>query len=508
APRCRSMRLFTRLLLSHSIPALILTIALAVSTVSLMRIGVALTTLSETELATLHDEGEVHQASWGLDVAMRHGLAGCARGEPHDRIRELVSSSAKRLQQVVKRTGRVTEPIRGVVESYLGTAREVLSGDPCEALIGAATQQKRAELDERLTNLWVDRLNELHTLVSSKEESARRMAVTAASLAIPLAILSFLFAMWSARQMASRLEEPLVALAGAAQRVGRGDFETPVAVDGPPEIRALAVDLDRMRKELQQIESFKQGFLASVSHELRTPLSKIREGLALLQDGALGPLDERKLRVVQIARAACEREIRMVTTLLDLSRLRAGSPLLLSEEIAVDVVIDSAVESERAEATQRGVDLQVASDGPSVALALDATLLERAIANIVRNAIAVSARGQQIVVRRSVDLVGSDRCPGGSVRIRISDEGPGVPEAIRDKVFDAFVTRSVPGSGKALGIGIGLALAREVARAHGGDIELHDREPRGSEFILYLPLSRPPERPSQPGRTLGLEREG
>ncbi len=500
------MRLFTRFLISHAIPALILTLALVLSTIALMRVGVALTTLSESELATLRVEGELHQASWALDVSMRHGLAFCARGEPHDRIRALVNGSLTRLQEVVARTtGRVSEPIRGVVDSYQSAAREVLAGDPCEALIGAATQARRAELDERLTDLWVDRLSVLHEAVSAKEDHARGIAVTAASLAIPLAIMSFLFAMWSARHLARKLEEPLAALAASAQRVGRGDFDTPVAIDGLPEMQALALELDGMRRELQQIEAFKQGFLASVSHELRTPLSKIREGLALLQDGALGPLDDRKLRVVQIARAATEREIRMVNTLLDLSRLRAGSPLLLSDEIDVDVVVDAAVESERADAVQRGVVLEVVHEGPSIALGLDPALVERAIANIVRNAIAVSARGQQVVVRRALEVTGTDRSPGGCVRIAITDEGPGVPLGIRDKVFDPFVTRSVPGSGKAVGIGIGLALAREVARAHGGDIELHDRTPRGSEFVIYLPLQRPPDRVTVPGRTLALE---
>ena len=306
--------------------------------------------------------------------------------------------------------------------------------------------------------------------------------------------------------MARRLEEPLAALAGAAQRVGRGDFTTPVTVDGPPEIRALAVDLDGMRRELQQIESFKQGFLASVSHELRTPLSKIREGLALLQDGALGPLDDRKLRVVQIARKACEREIHMVTTLLDLSRLRAGSPLVLGEAVSIDGVIELALDAEQIEAVQRGVVLVFEPDAAQIALALDATLIERAIANIVRNAVAVSQRGQCVVIARELEAP-SANAPTGRVRISISDEGPGVPSEIRDKVFDAFVTRSVPATGKALGIGIGLALAREVARAHGGDIELRDRPKRGSTFVLWLPLGPGPARLASPTRSLGIDAE-
>lgn len=487
------MRLFTRLLISHTVPALIMTVALAVASLALVRIGFVLTTLSETELVTLRDEGELHSAAWGLDVAMRHALVSCARGDHHQEVRRVVSRAADTLGAVYKKSGRVPEAMRNVVDGYLATASHVVANDSCEALIGANLQTRRAELDEQLTNLWVDRLRELHRAVTAKEDDARRVAVTAASLAMPLAVLSFLFAMWSAQQMARRIEEPLAALARSAQRVGRGDFSTPVEVVGPSEFRALAADFERMRSELQQIETLKQGFLASVSHELRTPLSKIREGLALLQDGALGPLDDRKLRVVQIARSACEREIRMVTTLLDLSRLRAGNPIAVRERVALVHVLEAAIADELPEAQQRGVQLDLDTTGVALTLELDAALFERAVANVVRNAVAVSSRGRCVAVRAEVDRTQTRDQPRGRVRITIHDEGPGVPEEIRETLFDAFVTRSVPNSSKALGIGIGLALAREVARAHGGDLALRPPEERGSTFELWLPVPEEPE---------------
>lgn len=483
------MRLFTRLLISHTIPALIMTVALGVASISLLRVGFVLTTLSETELATLHDEGELHRAAWGLDVAMRHALIACARGEQPQEVRRLLTSASAELNVVYRNSGRVPKSMRNVVDGYLGTVEDVVARDSCEALIGTTVQSRRAELDEQLTNLWVDRLRELHRAVNAKEDDARRVAVTAATLGMPLAGLSFLFALWIARQMARKVEEPLALLAHSAQRVGRGDFSTPVEVAmGPPEIRALAADFERMRTELKQIEALKQGFLASVSHELRTPLSKIREGLALLSDGALGPLDDRKMRVVQIARSACEREIRMVTTLLDLSRLRAGNPIAVRTRVALVDVLEAAVDDERPEAQQRGVALDFDGSGTGISHDLDAALFERAVANVVRNGVAVSSRGQTVSVRVAVDPQATAEHPYGKVRIIITDAGPGVPDEIRETLFDAFVTRSVPNSSKALGIGIGLALAREVARAHGGDLLLREPVGRGAVFELWLPL--------------------
>jgi two-component system sensor histidine kinase GlrK len=363
-------------------------------------------------------------------------------------------------------------------------------------------QVRRANLDERLTDLWVNRLDELHRAIKEQESDARRIALSALGLGIPLALASFILAMWIARHLARVLEEPLQKLARAAQRVGRGDFDTPAEVtQGPPEILALARDLDKMRLELQQLEALKQGFLASVSHELRTPLSKIREALSLLGDGTLGALDDKKARVVEIARTACEREIRMVTTLLDLSRLRAGSPVRLKESTSIDGLLFAAIDGERAEAQQRGVQLELVAQGEAGPCRLDAALMERAIANLVRNAVAVSARGQIVTVERTLERPADRRA---FVRVVVRDQGPGVPAEIRNKLFDAFVTRPVPNSAKSFGSGIGLALAREVARAHGGDLTLLDEASTpGASFELCVPIEGVTKRSDAP-RSLGL----
>jgi two-component system sensor histidine kinase GlrK len=495
------MRLSKRLLISHGIAPIVLTLALALALTALLRVGLVLSTLDERELDTLHKEGELHTAAWQLDVAMRHALISCARGEPNREIRRVVSERLDTLRALATHEMRFPAPMREVVHGYLKAAEEALSGDTCETLHASAMQVRRANLDEQLTDLWVDRLGELHRAVTEQESEARRIALSALLLGIPLAVGSFILAMLIARHLARVLEEPLQTLARAAQRVGRGDFDTPAnVVSGPPEILALAQDLDRMRLELQQLEALKQGFLASVSHELRTPLSKIREGLALLADGTLGSLDEKKMRVVQIARAACEREIRMVTTLLDLSRLRAGSPVRLKESVSIDGLLYAAIDGERSEAQQRGVQIELVAEGEAGQCRLDSALMERAIANLVRNAVAVSARGQTVTVLRTLE---SGAAP--YVRVLVRDQGPGVPLDIRSKLFDAFVTRPVPNSGKSFGSGIGLALAREVARAHGGDLTLLDDASPGAAFELRVPIEGVTKRSDAAPRSLGLD---
>lgn len=481
----RASRLATRLTLSHALPVLLVAGALAAVLVALVRVTMILAALKEDELGALRDEGGVHSAVWALDVALRHANDACQRGEPRPEALVSLPQSIQGLREHVEstRAGNRMLPLAG---EYLALVAPLEAAPTCELLRRHDIHRRREALDESVTTLWVTRLQVLHDAASSREEEARRIGTAASWAGLSLTLLSVVVAFLVARRMAGSLATSLEHLAATARRVGNEDFETPVMATGPLELLNLAAELERMRRRLARLDSTKQGFLASVSHELRTPLSKIREALALLGDGVVGELGPRQLRVLQIAREACEREIRMVTTLLDLSRLRSGTPVRSREGVSLDGVIELALRDEREEAEARGVAISLELAGAAPPADLDPVLVERAVANLVRNAVAVSRRGQRVSVRRAVQGSGE----GARLVVSVTDEGPGVPDAIRDILFDPFVTSEVPRSGKALGIGLGLALAREVARAHGGDLVLEPGGPPGATFRLWLPASR------------------
>lgn len=498
------MRLFTRLLIGHSAPVLVVTVALALTLVALLRMTAVLDTISDTEMLALHNESELHRACWSVDVALRQGETECRTHNAEAAAARNLERAANTLKEAMSNTPTAGREMREVVGGWIDLAQDALEGSTCAALTSPTFQQRRALLDDRLTDLWAGRLNELHAGVARKDEIARNIGVTAATAGSALAVGSILLGMFLARRMARSVNLPLARLADITRRVGRGDFSTPVSAAGPPELAALAEELELMRRQLAQLELMKQSFLASVSHELRTPLSKIREALSLLSDGAVGPLDERKMRVVQIARVACEREIRMVTTLLDLSRLRTGSPLRLRDDASIDAAVEAAVADERGEAVARQVKLTYVTDGEAPPCSLDLVLVERAIANLVRNAVSVSVAGQEVRVVRSRGTPAGET--GDWICIAVTDQGPGVPEDIKDTVFNAFVTSAVPRSPKALGVGLGLALAREVAVAHGGTLLLDDTNTTGATFRFWLPVRRSGQfalrSPSQPSLTL------
>jgi two-component system sensor histidine kinase GlrK len=366
----------------------------------------------------------------------------------------------------------------------LALADRVDTDSVCDYVGSERFRQERDQLDEELNDLWSHRLAELHAGVASKDTEARRIGRSALQFGGIIAVASGFLAMFLSRHLAKTLSQPLASLALNARRVGAGDFSTTISIKGPSEVQILAREFERMRAHLVELEQLKQGFLASISHELRTPLSKLREAIALLQDRVVGEISPEQDRVLAIAKEACEREIRMVSTLLDLSRLRAGSPIRQHTGRSIDEVIRRAVREEQAEVKDRQVKVELHLEGAPPACHVDTALVERSIANLVRNALAVSQNGQRVTVRRTHC---EDPKYVNVIRITINDEGPGVPRDIQDTVFSPFVTSAVPRSPKALGIGLGLALAREVALAHGGDLILDTSAPLGATFHFLIP---------------------
>lgn len=483
------MRLLTRLVLSHSMPILVMGAALGVMLVSLLRMTVLLGELREQELGALNVGQELHRAGWNIEVAMRHSLAACDANVPTEAVAETLKQKADALDALlVQHNGMAMPAMVSTAQGYVKLARDALaSGDACGGLRSAENVKRRWQLDEALTDAWVASTSELHDAVARKDDEARRVGAAALSAGLASAVGALLLGLLVAQRLSRLVTEPLGELARVANRVGSGDFSAPPRVEGPIEVRTLGAELDRMRERLAELDALKQGFLASVSHEMRTPLSTIREALAQLGDGLGGPLNEKQLRLVALARRACEREIRTVSTLLDLSRLRAGGTLRFQAGSSIDEAVREAIASESETAEQTGVTVELELQGEAPLSMMDATMVERAVANVVRNAVGVSRSGQKVRVRRQLESSRAGR-PGSWAVVTVHDEGPGVPTEIRKTVFDPFVTSAVAKSPKDVGVGLGLALAREVARAHGGDLELDPSQGPGATFHLWLSL--------------------
>jgi two-component system sensor histidine kinase MprB len=260
---------------------------------------------------------------------------------------------------------------------------------------------------------------------------------------------------------------PVRRLTTAAENIAAtGDLTERVAVGGGDELGRLATRFNAMLAALEESVGRQRRLVADASHELRTPLTSTRTNIDLLREGRL-PEDEAK-RALDDAAA----ELAALTTLVsDLVELARGEERKLRvEDVQLDDLVGSAVERAKSRAPDATF---VTSLSPTMVRA-DPVLLERAILNLLDNAVKYSPPGAPIEV---------------SVRegeVIVADHGPGVADEDVARIFDRFyrsaAARSKPGAG------LGLAIVREAARAHGGDATV-ESSPRGASFRLTLPAA-------------------
>ncbi|MFO0678957.1 MAG: HAMP domain-containing sensor histidine kinase [Polyangiaceae bacterium] len=488
----RSLRLSTRLAVVQGVLAALILVVLVVTTQGVFRMVGLITEIRDRHLSTVDAEAAIHRHAWRVDLALRHGRSECMQGAPDEAVRAAVQKAYDEAHALRDQVVPGTElPLWRPADRYFVLARTVLDRATCPTLLDPVTDRVRADIDEDMTDSWIARMSELHRDIETKEDSARKIGVLTATMGIT----SFLFALVTgavvARSTARSVADPVASLARAATRLGEGDFAPIPATEGVREVEDLGADLERMRLRLLELEQLKRSFLHSVSHELRTPLARLREALALLFDGTVGPLTSQQSRVVGLAVRACEREVRLVEALLDLSRLQAGQPIKLVPRANLDQVVRAAVDDERADAEARGVAIEVLAEGPSPTVTMDSVLVERAIANLVRNAVSVSAANQTVRVRRTVALSRDPSVPTTLV-LEIEDDGPGIPENARGTLFRPFSAAPVPGADRPAGAGLGLSFAWEVAKAHAGSLILGSGAGSGASFRFEIPLRDPP----------------
>jgi two-component system sensor histidine kinase KdpD len=240
---------------------------------------------------------------------------------------------------------------------------------------------------------------------------------------------------------------------------------------------AVAHDQERLRHEaleteaLRRSDTVKTAVIRAVSHDLRTPLATMTTALGGLR-GEAGELDsEDRSELLATLQLELDRLIRLVDNLLDLSRLQAGAAPPLREVWSADELIARALDG--LEGSER---VQVAAPDDLPPVRVDAAQVQRALANVLENALRVTPAGDPVALR----VTATRR----ELLIRVVDRGPGVPERERELIFEPFHT----GQGTSGGAGLGLAIARGFAAATGGRLWVESHEGQGATFSLALPI--------------------
>ena len=248
------------------------------------------------------------------------------------------------------------------------------------------------------------------------------------------------------------------------------------------------VRLEERSRQIAEANRAKSRFLANVSHELRTPLNAIVGYNSLALDGVYGSLPPALATAHDRIRAAAEHLLGLVNDVLDLSKIEVGRMELELEPVELESVIDSvATVTERiAEAKGLRLDVVVSRDLPT--LTTDARHLRQIVMNLVSNAIKFTDRGSVTLVARR-----AEGNPSGAVEVVVRDTGIGIPTSDLERIFEEFEQVRPSGRGDSIqrGTGLGLTIARKLARLLGGEITVESNIGSGSRFKLELPVSAP-----------------
>jgi two-component system sensor histidine kinase GlrK len=281
--------------------------------------------------------------------------------------------------------------------------------------------------------------------------------------------------------------KPIRQIDRAIRALGDGRFDAAVSVGGPADLVNLGNRLDWLRQRLQELENQKRLFLRHVSHELKTPLTSLREGAELLADGTAGPLSVSQGEIVAILRKQGAELQRQIEALLDYQRAQDSLTRTQTVPVALERIVGDILEAHRLEAAARAIRFDARLD--SATLQGDPEKLRVIVDNLISNAVKYSPDTGVVSC-----MLAKAR---GEVQLDVIDQGPGVPQSDRSRIFEWFYRGEYGHRGRMQGSGLGLAIARDFVAAHGGSIAVMD-SPAGAHFRVSLPLAPAPREAESP----------
>jgi signal transduction histidine kinase len=304
-------------------------------------------------------------------------------------------------------------------------------------------------------------------------------------LAIVLLVFAGGIAMILGYFLSSTVTERIDLLKGAAEKLSQGDLQTRVPVQGRDEVSALAVTFNQMAQQLQaadqkqrELESMRRDLIAWVSHDLQTPLTSMRAILEALSDGIVDDPETVK-RYLNTA----QRDVRSLSALIDdlfqMAQLDAGGfPLHRAPASLSDLVSDT-LESFTELAKQQGITLEGQVESDVDPIFMDTQAIGRVLNNLIGNALRHTPPNGRVSVwvRRT----------GPRVEVTVSDTGEGIRAEHIPHIFERFYRAEKSRNRGTGGAGLGLAIARGIVRAHGGEIRVESQVGKGTQFTLHIP---------------------
>lgn len=232
--------------------------------------------------------------------------------------------------------------------------------------------------------------------------------------------------------------------------------------------------------ELKEAERLKSEFVSTVSHELRTPLTAIHGSLALLVSGAMGELDEKQKKLVEVAHSSSDRLIRLINDLLDSEKLGSGKMKLEIRAYDIDPLIEQSISLNKSYAEKFKVSVVRKGDASRARVAVDQDRFAQVMTNLISNACKFSHNNGEVEV--------STQLLDGKVQVNIADNGIGIAKEFQGKLFQQFSQADASDHRQTDGTGLGLSICKAIVKQMGGEIGFVSEEGKGSTFFVQFPV--------------------
>ena len=338
-------------------------------------------------------------------------------------------------------------------------------------------------------------LRSMSDQINRSEETGKNAAFVLYSVILFALLVSILVSFLILRS----ISKPLASLTEGTRAIAEGKFFYRLDTSRSDEFSQLAKDFNTMTQRLNELDELKKDFVSHVSHELKAPLASMRETIQLLLDEIPGPLTEKQKRLLQLNLQSEMRLTTMIGNLLDLSRTEAGLVEYELKRHDLIPLVRNAIAELDVQAQERKINMETAFPNAPLPVECDSDRMVQVLVNLVGNALKFSPKGGTVQVKvEAIDMIPSnvperwhrllakpgDGRPYGLVTI--SDNGPGVPDSDKEKIFERFHQikrgQKVPGQG----VGLGLAICRTIVQANRGAIWAEDNPGGGSRFRLLL----------------------